>query len=202
RHRDQYGNESAERRDAERPGRVSVSPDLRAGAAPAAVLCPNGRHGAPVYRYHDRNRASRREVLALKMSGRFEFSAFGERFTRPTGALELMDDLGRAIGGEAEAAFLGGGNPAKIPDVQALLRQRLLEVADDRAALERMVSNYAHPAGDLPFRRALARLLEREYGWALTEERVALTAGSQASFFLLFNLFAGRASDGGLRKLL
>jgi len=133
---------------------------------------------------------------------RFEFSAFGERFTRPTGALELMDDLGRAMGGEGDVAFLGGGNPAKIPDVQALVRRRLREIADDGAALERMISNYAHPAGDLPFRRALARLLEREYGWPLTEDHIALTAGSQASFFLLFNLFAGRGRDGELRRLL
>jgi len=133
---------------------------------------------------------------------RFEFSAFGERFTRPTGALELMDDLGRALSGDRDVAFLGGGNPAKIPDVQALVRRRLLEVAEEPAALERMVSNYAHPTGDLPFRRALARLLEREYGWPLTEDHIALTAGSQASFFLLFNLFAGRTPEGRLRRLL
>ncbi len=133
---------------------------------------------------------------------RFPYSVFGERFTRPTGALELMDDLGRALGGDADVAFLGGGNPAKIPAVQALVRRRLREVAEDPAALERMVSNYAHPAGDLPFRRALASLLAREYGWALTEDHIALTAGSQASFFLLFNLFAGRTRDGGLRRVL
>ena len=137
------------------------------------------------------------------MSGsRFELSVFGQRFTRPTGALELMDDLGRAMGGEGDAAFLGGGNPAKIPAVQALVRRRLAEICDDGAALERMVSNYAHPAGDLPFRRALAALLAREYGWPLTADHIALTAGSQASFFLLFNLFAGRSSDGRLRRLL
>src|SRR5690606_15725242 len=44
--------------------------------------------------------------------------------------------------------------------------------------------------------------LAREYGWALTEDHIALTAGSQASFFLLFNLFAGRTRDGGLRRVL
>lgn len=133
---------------------------------------------------------------------RFRISDFGRRFTRQTGALELMDDLGRAIGGETDIAFLGGGNPAKIPAVQALVRRRLLDVADDPGALGRMVSNYAHPAGDPPFRRALAKLLEREYGWPLTEDHIALTAGSQASFFLLFNLFAGRGADGAMRRLL
>ncbi len=135
------------------------------------------------------------------MSTRHRFSAFGERFTRPTGALELMDDLGHAMAGGTDAAFLGGGNPAKIPYVQALLQRRLHEVAASPAARDRMLSNYAHPAGDLPFRRALARLLRQEQGWALTEDHIALTAGSQASFFLLFNLLAGR-SDAGFRPLL
>ena len=135
------------------------------------------------------------------MGRRFEFSAFGARFSRPTGALELMDDLGRALG-DADLAFLGGGNPAKVPDVQAMVQRRLREIAEQPAELERMVSNYAHPAGDLPFRRALAKLLETEYGWALTEDHIALTAGSQASFFLLFNLFAGRAENGDMRRLL
>src|SRR5690606_21042086 len=71
----------------------------------------------------------------------------------------------------------------------------------DRSEFDRMVSNYAHPSGDLAFRRAVARLLEREYGWPLTEANVALTAGSQAAFFLLFNLFAGRGTDGRMRRL-
>jgi valine--pyruvate aminotransferase len=136
------------------------------------------------------------------MSTRFAYSAFGERFTRPTGALELMDDLGNALGGLHDVAFLGGGNPAKIPAVEAIVRRRLAEVADDSRALERMVSNYAHPAGELSFRRALAKLLAAEYGWPITARNIALTAGSQAAFFLLFNLFAGLRGDGRMRRLL
>ena len=132
----------------------------------------------------------------------FRFSTFGERFSRATGALELMDDLGQAMGGEHDAAFLGGGNPAKIPEIQHFVERRLTEVAADRSELDRMVSNYAHPAGDLRFRRALAKLLSSEYGWALTEANIALTAGSQAAFFLLFNLFAGQDGGGRLRRLL
>lgn len=131
----------------------------------------------------------------------FRFSDFGERFSQPSGALELMDDLGRAVGAEG-VAFLGGGNPAKIPAVQDLLRRRVAAVAADAAAFDRMIANYAHPTGDMPFRRALAKLLSHEYGWPLTEHHIALTAGSQASFFLLFNLFAGRHADGQLRKVL
>src|SRR5690606_14534350 len=114
----------------------------------------------------------------------------------------LMDDLGRAFDGERDVAFLGGGNPAKIPAVQARFARRLTEIAANRSELDRMISNYAHPAGDLAFRRALAKLLSREHGWRLTADNVALTAGSQAAFFLLFNLFAGRDAEGRRRRLL
>lgn len=131
-----------------------------------------------------------------------EFSDFGARFSRRTGALELMDDLGRAMAGGEDVSLLGGGNPAKIPEMLQLLGRRLAEIAADPRSLERMVANYAHPAGDIEFRRALARLLRREHGWPLTEANIAVTAGSQAAFFLLFNLFAGRRADGRVRKLL
>src|SRR5690606_321866 len=117
-------------------------------------------------------------------------------------ALELMDDLGRAVAAESDALRLGGGNPGRIPAVEQVLRERLAEIAATPAELERAVSNYAHPTGEIEFRRAVARLLEREYGWPVTEANIALTAGSQAAFFLLFNLFAGRAADGSLRRVL
>lgn len=129
-------------------------------------------------------------------------SKFGERFTRLTGSLELMDDLGRAMSGESEALMLGGGNPGKVPAVHRALRARLREVAEDGAQFDRMLANYAHPAGELRFRRALAGLLAREFGWDLSERNIALTAGSQAGFFLLFNLLAGAQADGGFRRIL
>jgi len=133
---------------------------------------------------------------------KLKLSTFGERFSRRSGALELMDDLGSALGGDSEALMLGGGNPAKIPAVQRYFSERLGELAADPAEFERMLSNYAHPAGELRFRRAVARLLAERYGWPLTADNVALTAGSQAGFFLLFNMLAGRHSDGTMRRIL
>lgn len=132
----------------------------------------------------------------------FRFSRFGELFTRPTGALELMDDLGHAMSGERDVAMLGGGNPGKIPAVQAVFRRRVAEVAANAAEFERMFGNYAHPQGEHQFRRALAALLQREYGWSVTADNVALTGGSQMSFFMLFNLFAGEQSDGSRRRVM
>jgi valine--pyruvate aminotransferase len=119
------------------------------------------------------------------------FSTFGQRFARHTGARELMDDLGAAMAGGSEMKMLGGGNPAHIPEVQALFRERLQHVSTDDVLFKRMLANYPAPAGEEHFRAALAALLNREYGWDLTEKNVALTGGSQSSFFLLFNLFAG-----------
>ncbi len=58
---------------------------------------------------------------------------FAERMARPTGALELMADLGAAMarGGDADIRMLGGGNPARIPAVEAVYRRRLAEIAAD-----------------------------------------------------------------------
>ena len=117
-----------------------------------------------------------------------KWSKFGERFARPTGAAELMDDLGLATAGEHTALLLGGGNPGKIPAIQSLFRKRLADIAASDSGVDRMLGNYPHPKGDSAFRKALARLLKREYGWPLSADNIALTGGSQAGFFLLFNL--------------
>jgi valine--pyruvate aminotransferase len=112
---------------------------------------------------------------------------------RETGALELMTDLGDAAASAATAAvhMLGGGNPARIPAVEVIYRRRLAEICADAAEFGRFVAAYPAPAGDIAFRAAVAELLSREYGWPLSERNVALTAGSQTAFFVLFNLLAG-----------
>ncbi len=130
------------------------------------------------------------------------WSSFGERFTRRTGSLELMEDLGEALTDKSAALFLGGGNPGKIPAIQERIQARLAAIANDAESADRLVGNYAHPKGELRFRRALARLLAREYGWQLTAENIALTGGSQAGFFLLFNLLAGTFADGSRKRVL
>ncbi len=113
-----------------------------------------------------------------------------------------MQDLGAAMDGEHSTLLLGGGNPGSIPEVQAIFRRRLAEIAANDENFERLVGKYAHPQGERRFRRLLAELLVREYGWDLTVDNIALTAGSQAGFFLLFNLLAGEFSDGSRRRIL
>jgi valine--pyruvate aminotransferase len=131
-----------------------------------------------------------------------KWSKFGERFSRPTGAAELMEDLGFATADENAALLLGGGNPGKIPEIQSLLRSRLSDVAASNISTDQMFGNYSHPKGDVAFRRALAKLLKREYGWQLSADNIVLTAGSQTGFFLLFNMLAGEFFDGSFKRIL
>lgn len=133
---------------------------------------------------------------------RREFSRFGERFTRPTGARELMEDLGAALAAEPPPLMLGGGNPAQIPAVLDAFRRQFSRVLADDREFRRMVADYADPAGERGFRVALARLLRDAHGWDIGPENVALTAGSQAGFFLLFNLLAGPRRGGAERRIL
>ena len=46
-----------------------------------------------------------------------QFSKFGEKFTKNSGILQLMDDLGNALNSEQPINMLGGGNPARIDTV-------------------------------------------------------------------------------------
>jgi valine--pyruvate aminotransferase len=131
-----------------------------------------------------------------------KFSKFGNRFTRDTGARQLMDDLGAAMSSEESVMMLGGGNPAHIPEVLNLLAERTREVAANPREFRRMVADYASPAGEDRFRSALAELLRREYGWDVGSQNIALTGGSQSGFFQLFNLLAGDFDNGGFRRIL
>jgi valine--pyruvate aminotransferase len=131
-----------------------------------------------------------------------KWSEFGERFTRRTGARELMDDLGDALSSDRDICMLGGGNPAHIPEIEELFTRQLRKVLDSEREYRRMLANYPSPAGEERFRASLAALFAREYGWKVDASNVALTSGSQAGFFLLFNLLAGSQSDGGFRRIL
>jgi len=131
-----------------------------------------------------------------------KFSKFGTRFTRHTGAWQLMDDLGAAMASDDPVMMLGGGNPAHIPAVLQLLAKRMREITDDPREFRRMIADYSSPAGEERFRASLARLLQREYGWPLGPEHIALTGGSQTGFFQLFNLLAGEFDDGSSRRIL
>ncbi|MBT8080049.1 MAG: valine--pyruvate transaminase [Gammaproteobacteria bacterium] len=131
-----------------------------------------------------------------------KFSAFGERFTRSTGALQLMDDLGAALDSEEPVLMLGGGNPARIPQVEQFFREELESVVADDRELGRLAFNYSPSGGDRRFRRELASMFKNRFGWPITADNIALTSGSQNAFFMLFNLFGGQMADGSRRQIL
>jgi valine--pyruvate aminotransferase len=132
----------------------------------------------------------------------FPFSLAGQKLTGRSGILELMDDLGRAMTIEPDMRMLGGGNPAAVPEMQALLRKRMHELVEDGHALDRMLGNYDPPQGNPRFLRALAGLLQRTFGWDIGPQNLAITTGGQSAFFYLFNLLAGRFENGRQRKVL
>ncbi|MDP2325301.1 MAG: valine--pyruvate transaminase [Gammaproteobacteria bacterium] len=131
-----------------------------------------------------------------------KFSTFGRRFTRQTGAVELMNDLGAAMAADTPPMMLGGGNPAHIPEMLAVFREQFRAVLDNDRDFRRLVADYPDPTGEHTFRAALAGLLHRECGWDLGPENIAVTSGSQQAFFLLFNLLAGPQPAGGERRIL
>ena len=129
-------------------------------------------------------------------------SEFGRKFTGDIGIQSLMDDLGRAMTEDPSLCMLGGGNPAHIPEVQNIFRDIMRGLVDDPAAFADLIGNYDGPAGSTAFRNALADLLSSEYGWDIDAGNIALTLGSQSSFFALFNMFAGAGESGSQRILL
>ena len=131
-----------------------------------------------------------------------KLSNFAQRFSEHSGIILLMDDLGEAMAGEQEVLMLGGGNPAHISEVQAFFRARMQRILDKPTEFARVVGDYDPPQGNKAFLSALANLLNREYGWGLTADNVALTTGSQSAFFLLFNMFAGEFAGGRRKKIL
>jgi len=131
-----------------------------------------------------------------------EFSLFGRRFTEDAGILELMDDLGRALESPGKKVMLGGGNPASIPEMDALWRRRLGEILSRDGEVEALVGQYDAPGGREAFRRTVADCLRRNFGWDVGPGHIAVTGGSQAAFFLLFNLLAGDFGGGRSKRIL
>jgi len=130
-----------------------------------------------------------------------QLSSFGRRFSQGSGILSLMDDLGNALA-EGGMLMMGGGNPGHVPEVQAALREQLVGLCNDPVRFQKLIGIYDSPPGDKGFLQALADLLQREYGWQVGPENICLTQGSQGSFFLLFNMLAGRFEDGSQKKIM
>lgn len=133
----------------------------------------------------------------------YDFSEFGSHLGCGSGIEELMDDLGNALASADEnIKMLGGGQPARIPEVDAIWQKRLEELIEESGGLERALTSYDPPQGNARFLAALAKLFQDHFGWDISADNIAVTAGGQTAFFMLFNLLAGDMGEGKRRKIL
>ena len=130
-----------------------------------------------------------------------KFSTYAQHYSSESGIVQLMQDLTIAAPPGGQLYPMGGGNPAHIPEVESALRQIASEVIDDAKRFSQMVGDYDAPQGHERFRAALAERLSRLFKKPLSASNIAITNGSQASFEILFNAFAGGFSDGSWRHI-
>ncbi len=131
-----------------------------------------------------------------------KLSKFGEKFTQTSGINQLMIDLGNAMNSNnPEVCMLGGGNPAMVPEAQALFKKEM-EALIENKQFESMIGIYDGPQGATNFRTVLSEYLNQQFDWGITPDNISLTNGSQNSFFYLFNALAGEMPDASLRKIL
>ena len=131
-----------------------------------------------------------------------KFSEFGDFLTSGSGIVQLMEDLGGAKTGSGPVYMLGGGNPGAVQGVQDYLQGEIKRLAEHPERFHGMTGSYDSPDGDEDFRQAIADFLNSQYDWNLSLENIAITNGSQSSFFTLFNTFAGTYPDGTTKKIL
>ena len=128
------------------------------------------------------------------------FSDFGEHFNGYSGITHLMDDLSEGLS-QADVVMLGGGNPASIPEVMSLF-DSVISKLQASGELVKTLANYDAPQGKGEFLENLASFFSEQYGWNIGPKNIALTHGSQSSFFVLFNSFAGSSKSGRKRVLI
>ncbi len=130
-----------------------------------------------------------------------KLSAFGEKFVGESGIVELMDDLGSALNENPDMIFMGGGNPGRLPEVEAVFQKRLEKIISDPKQRHSLFGIYQSPQGEKEFRDQIAEFLSKQFGWNLNGNNIAISNGSQAAFFVLFNMFAGTMPDGSQHSI-
>ena len=112
-----------------------------------------------------------------------KLSAFGQKFSGNAGITVLMDDITNALSSDRDMIMMGGGNPANIPQIEAIMQQRLQILSSNPAAVRQLLGSYDPAQGNMALIDALAELFSKKLGWAVTRHNIALTNGSQSAFF-------------------
>lgn len=129
-----------------------------------------------------------------------KLSDFGQRFNGYSGITHLMDDLAEGLA-QPGMIMLGGGNPASIPEVNAVF-ENVLDKLHRSGDLVATLANYDAPQGKAEFLQTLAGFFREQCGWNIDASNIALTHGSQSAFFILFNSFAGKSGSSAKRVLI
>ena len=130
-----------------------------------------------------------------------KLSVFGEKFVGKSGIVELMDDLGSALNENPDMIFMGGGNPARLPEVEAVFQKKLENIIAHPRQRHSLFGIYQSPQGDKEFRDQIAIFLNKQFGKTLNGNNIAISNGSQTAFFVLFNMLAGTMPDGSQRSI-
>jgi len=131
-----------------------------------------------------------------------KLSKFGQKFSGSSSIKQLMQDLGDANQRpDPDLCMFGGGNPAVIPEAQAVFNQEMLNLMKGQA-FQNMLGLYDGPQGELGFIEVLCDFFKTQYDWPISPKNIALTNGSQNSFFYLFNALSGDMPDGSFKKVL
>lgn len=91
-----------------------------------------------------------------------------------------MEDMGRGLRTPG-TVMLGGGNPAKIPEMDDYFWQLLAEMQQS-GVLTEALCNYDGPRGKDVLLESLATTLKESQGWDISAKNIALTNGSQSAF--------------------
>ncbi len=133
---------------------------------------------------------------------KWNLSTFGRQLGADSGIDSLMQDLGTAMSGSQSFHMLGGGNPAHIPAIEQVWRERWREIMASPREVERILGNYDTPQGSPAFLEAMADSLADRYGWPVSSDNIAVVNGSQSAFLYLLNMFDGKKDGTSSRVLL
>jgi valine--pyruvate aminotransferase len=124
-----------------------------------------------------------------------KLSRFGHQLSADSGIVDLMKDLGEALNVNRDVLFLGGGNPATIPEFESYAARHAQGIASDPLAWHKLIGVYQSPKGSEEFIALLVSYINKQFGWGISEANVAITNGSQSAFFILLNMYAGQRVD-------
>ena len=114
------------------------------------------------------------------------FSDFGNKLCGESGILQLMDDLGKPLPKGVKPYRLGGGNPAQIPEIQAMYRQQMEKIMSSGDEFENLIGYYDSPQGRMSFIETVAGYLSKTYGSDLKMLLSAMAVKVPVSIFLIF----------------